>query len=364
MYPNIAECYEGQSVFMTGGTGFLGKVLLEKLLYSCPGIKKVYLLVREKQNSTVQQRIQKLIEEPLFARLKEERPEALEKILPIAGDISEPKLAIKTEDEQLLAEEVSIVFHVAATIKFNEPLDVAMNVNVAGTGRVLNLAQKMKNIKAFVYVSTTYSNTDRKIIEEVIYPPPASLNEVKKLLEIGITDEQVKELIKGRPNTYTFTKALAENLVADNHGNIPAIIIRPSIVSSSKVEPVVGWIDNWFGASALLTTISKGLNRVMLSDSENALDLIPVDYVSNLTIVAATRCEWYTKIQAKVSFIRDTLEFFTSNNWSIRAPQTIALANSLSSSDRILFPFNPTEINWNEYIPTYCQGIRQYLCKK
>lgn len=42
---------------------------------------------------------------------------------------------------------VSIVFHVAATIKFNEPLDVAMNVNVAGTGRVLNLAQKMKNIK-------------------------------------------------------------------------------------------------------------------------------------------------------------------------------------------------------------------------
>ncbi|XP_032515546.2 putative fatty acyl-CoA reductase CG5065 [Danaus plexippus] len=443
MYPKIAESYDGQSVFMTGGTGFLGKVLLEKLLYSCPGINKVYLLVREKQNATVQQRIQKLIEEPLFARLREERPEALEKISPIAGDISEPKLAIKTEDEQLLAEEVSIVFHVAATIKFNEPLDVAMNVNVAGTGRVLNLAQKMKNIKAFVYVSTAYSNTDRKIVEEVIYPAPASLNEVKKLLEIGITEEQVKELIKGRPNTYTFTKALAENLVADNHGNIPAVIIRPSIVTSSKVEPVVGWIDNWFGASALLTTISKGLNRVILSDSENSLDLIPVDYVSNLTIVAAARCEcsknvtvyncctsgnnpikmghlakliiadskehkfndvpmptihftqykWvlilvtllfqtipayiadlfllltgkktrYTKIQAKVLFIRDTLEFFTSNNWSIRAPQTIALANSLSSSDRILFPFNPTEIVWNEYIPTYCQGIRQYLCKK
>lgn len=65
------------------------------------------------------------------------------------------------------------------------------------------------------------------------------------------------------------------------------------IVTSSKVEPVVGWIDNWFGASALLTTISKGLNRVILSDSENSLDLIPVDYVSNLTIVAAARCEWY-----------------------------------------------------------------------
>nr|AGD98718.1 fatty-acyl-CoA reductase [Bicyclus anynana] len=442
MYQAIAECYEGQSVFMTGGTGFLGKVLLEKLLYSCPGIEKVYLLVREKQGATAQQRVQKLLEQPLFSRIKEEKPQAFEKIIPIVGDISEPQLGIKAEDEELLAEKVSIVYHVAATIKFNEPFEQAMNVNVAGTGRVLNLSKRMKNVKAFVYVSTAFSNTDRKVIEEIIYPAPASLNEVKKLLEIGITDAQVKELIRGRPNTYTFTKALAENLVADNHGNVPAVIIRPSIVSSSKREPMVGWIDNWFGASALITTIMKGLNRVLLSSRDNSLDLIPVDYVSNLIIVAAAKCKcsknvgvynsstsgenplrigrlaeliiadsnkhkfydvpmpmvyftrfkWvvllitlffqtlpayiadifllirgkktrYVKIQSKVSFVRDTLEYFTSNTWSISSRQTTALSQSLSPSDRYLFPCDPTDIDWKDYIPTYCQGIRQFLCK-
>ena len=51
------------------------------------------------------------------------------------------------------------------------------------------------NLQAFVYVSTAYSNTDRKIIEEVVYPAPASLNEVKKLIEIGITENQVQQLI-------------------------------------------------------------------------------------------------------------------------------------------------------------------------
>lgn len=62
-------------------------------------------------------------------------------------------------------------------------------------------------------------------------------------------------------------------------------------MSSSKVEPIVGWIDNWFGASALITTIAKGLNRVLLTRPGNSLDLIPVDYVSNLIIVAAAKCE-------------------------------------------------------------------------
>ncbi|CAH0714670.1 unnamed protein product, partial [Brenthis ino] len=442
MYKSVAECYEGQSVFITGGTGFLGKVILEKLLYSCPGINKVYLLVREKQNFTAHQRIQKVLEQPLFTRLKNENPQALEKIIPIVGDISEPKLGLKPEDEQLLTDTVSIVFHMAATIKFNEPLEVAVNINVAGTARVLNLCQRMQNIKAFVYISTTYSNTDREVIEEVVYPAPASLNEVKKLIEIGITEEQVKQLIKGRPNTYTFTKALAENVVAENRGNVPTIIVRPSIVSSSKKEPIVGWKDNWFGASALITTIMKGLNRVLISNPNNALDLIPVDYVSNLIIVAAAKCEcskevavynsctsavnplrmqklaeliisdsnkhkfydipmpsihftqfrWvvflmtllfqtipayiadifllitgkkakYMKIQNRVSLVRNTLEYFTSHNWLICAPKTVALAESLSSSDQELFPCNPVDIDWNVYIPSYCQGIRQFLCK-
>ena len=53
----IPEYYEGKSVLITGATGFMGKVLLEKLLRSCPGVKVVYVLVRSKAGQAPHKRI-------------------------------------------------------------------------------------------------------------------------------------------------------------------------------------------------------------------------------------------------------------------------------------------------------------------
>lgn len=50
--------------------------------------------------------------------------------------------------------------------------------------------------------------------------------------------------LANRPNTYTYTKALAENLIFEQTGKLPIAIVRPSIVASSFLEPVPGWIDN------------------------------------------------------------------------------------------------------------------------
>lgn len=53
----VSEWYDGRSVFITGGSGFMGKVLVEKLLYSCSKIKCIYILLRGKRGRTPAQRV-------------------------------------------------------------------------------------------------------------------------------------------------------------------------------------------------------------------------------------------------------------------------------------------------------------------
>ncbi|XP_007555407.1 fatty acyl-CoA reductase 1-like [Poecilia latipinna] len=54
---SIPEYYAGKSVLITGATGFMGKVLVEKLLRSCPDVKALYILVRPKAGQSMKQRV-------------------------------------------------------------------------------------------------------------------------------------------------------------------------------------------------------------------------------------------------------------------------------------------------------------------
>lgn len=57
----IADYFKGSVILVTGGTGFVGKALLEKLLRSCPGIDTIYILMRPKRGLTVEQRYKELL---------------------------------------------------------------------------------------------------------------------------------------------------------------------------------------------------------------------------------------------------------------------------------------------------------------
>ena len=79
------------------------------------------------------------------------------------------------------------------------------------------------------------------------------------------------------PNTYNFTKAIAEKLLEEEHGEIPTAIVRPSIVTASLKEPMPGWVDNINGPTGFIAGTSKGLLRVVRGNSNMVADIVPVD---------------------------------------------------------------------------------------
>ena len=133
---------------------------------------------------------------------------------------------------------------------------VAVEMNIIGTKKVISLAKKMGNLEVLIHVSTAYANCDRIHISEVVYNSPV---QPEKLIEAvdWIEEDLVKlltpKVIQLRPNTYTYTKAIAETLVVQEcrEFNLPCAIIRPSIVGASWREPFPGWIDNFNGPTAL-----------------------------------------------------------------------------------------------------------------
>lgn len=61
----IPEFFADRHLFITGASGFMGKVLIEKLLRSCPGIEKIYVLIRQKKGKTGEERLKEITDLPV-----------------------------------------------------------------------------------------------------------------------------------------------------------------------------------------------------------------------------------------------------------------------------------------------------------
>ncbi|XP_065159367.1 putative fatty acyl-CoA reductase CG5065 [Atheta coriaria] len=289
----ITDFYRGLNIFITGGTGFVGKSVIEKLLRTCDGIGNIYMLIRAKRGMNALTRLQELFKNPLFEKIKEKDETLLEKIIPIEGDVSLPMLGISEEAKRLLVENVHVVFHSAATVRFSDSLKTAIVLNTQGTKRILELAMEMKKLKSYVHVSTAYSNSDKDNVDEVVYEPPANPYHMIRCAET-LSDEAMSQLEKlvvtKHPNTYTFTKAMAESIVQEYAGKLPTAIVRPSIVTNAWKEPFEGWIDHSTGVTGIMMEMGRGGVQIVYGDYDNQMDIVPVDFVTNTLITAA----WHT----------------------------------------------------------------------
>lgn len=62
---SVAEFYNNKSVVITGANGFIGTILVSKLLRSCPGLETIYFLIREKNGTSIQTRMEELFSLPV-----------------------------------------------------------------------------------------------------------------------------------------------------------------------------------------------------------------------------------------------------------------------------------------------------------
>ena len=317
----IDSFYEGKSLLVTGTTGFVGKVLIEKILYSLPHVKKIYIFIRPRKGSSVQERFRKeIIESPCFDRLRDMHPSIfLEKIVPMGGDMLKDRVVLDEADERELIENVNVVMNSAASVDFNQRLDQALQINTLGTLRVIELARKFKHLEAFVQISTAYVNSDKPEgwIEEIVYPIDRNPREfLDELLRIPVEEIEARTpaLLGRYPNTYTYTKNLTEQILKDLPNTFPLCIVRPSCIGCSLRDPIPGWVDTVSAAGAIYLSVGLGLLKMIYGREKKIGDQIPVDIVVNIVICAAV---FYCKPNSPLvihacSSSRNPVTWFTS----------------------------------------------------
>ena len=97
------------------------QVFFEKIARVLFPVKRVYVLIRSKKNASAQQRLDDLLRSKIFS-FHQYSVSQLNKFVAVNGDCSQPDMGLSEEDKQTLVNEVNIVFHCAASVKFDAPV--------------------------------------------------------------------------------------------------------------------------------------------------------------------------------------------------------------------------------------------------
>ncbi|XP_059314845.1 alcohol-forming fatty acyl-CoA reductase-like [Lycium ferocissimum] len=317
---SVVKFLENRTILVTGATGFLAKIFVEKILRVQPNVKKLYLLLRAADDKSAMQRFNtEVVAKDLFKVLREKcgpnfTTFVSQRTTIVPGDITCENLGVN--DSNLLDEmwkEVDIVVNLAATTNFDERYDVALGINTFGARHVLNFAKKCNKLKVLLHVSTAYVcgekeglmlekpynmgealngtlgldiESERKVMEETLKQLKAEDASEKSITtamkELGL--ERARKY--GWPNTYVFTKAMGEMLLGKLKEEVPLVTVRPTIVTSTFKEPFPGWVEGIRTIDSLAVGYGKGRITCFLGNPKTVLDVIPADMVVNSMIVA------------------------------------------------------------------------------
>ena len=273
-----------------------------------------------------------------------------EKLAAVAGDLSRDDLNLDEQTRHRLQGETDVVINSAAVVSFDAPLDEAYFLNILGAQRVARFAQSCDDCvlvhvsTAYVcgaavgsvpetipelsdpddgpFPARAFTDVDLDIerIENILesvrkraYAPElerdfaAALlrrfkrskrgrnvrrrekieNIRKKWIQTQLTREGMRwARERGWNDTYTYTKAIGEQMVLRTRSGAPTIIIRPSVIESGFSEPSPGWLEGLRMADPLIAAIGKGRLRALPLSPRVIIDLVPVDMVVNALLAS------------------------------------------------------------------------------
>lgn len=286
----IIDYFRNKSVLITGATGFLGKIMVEKILRVQPDVKRIYLPVRAADAAAARRRVEtEVVGKELFGVLRDLR----------------------------LADELNVIVNGAATTNFYERYDVALDVNVVGVRHMCDFARKCPNLEVLMHVSTAYVAGEKQgLVPERPFRDGETLREDGTSLDIDAELRLSRDLRKqmeaddtvdpkaqrkamkdlgltrarhfGWPNTYVFTKSMGEMMLAQmmRGGDVPIVIVRPSIITSVQNDPLPGWIEGTRTIDAILIGYAKQSLSCFLADLDLTMDVMPGDMVVNAMMAA------------------------------------------------------------------------------
>jgi thioester reductase-like protein len=348
---SIRRALSGRHVFLTGGSGFVGKVWLSMVLAELPEIERLYVFLRPKALVPARQRFEKMLNtsaafKPLHDRYGARLSQYLATRLEVVeGDLGAPDLGLAPDLVRRLNRDLDVFVHCAGLVDFNPDLRKAISSNVDATMQVADFVESCDHA-SLLHISTCYVAGRRYgEIPEVLtpdYAPESSNYDAEQ--ELAIARERVAQVVQeheapafsaaarehvladlraqgrpvpndrtletlarkhqretlkdalvdegmsrarrlGWPNTYTYTKSMAESLLEKRSERLRFSILRPSIVESSLEFPFPGWNES-FNGTAPLAYIMGSWFRMVPARPDAPFDVIPVDQVCRAMTIA------------------------------------------------------------------------------
>jgi alcohol-forming fatty acyl-CoA reductase len=283
---NVSNGIRPSCIFLTGASGFLGKVVLEELIRRRDEyiLDQIFVLLRPSKGLSAQQRFDRgIVASKCFENLP---PTWVDHVVVVEGDLCQPNAGIADDFLPAICKEVTHIINCAACVSFDLSLVEAVKSNVLTAKNLICLAQACPNLASLVTTSTAYVAAHKA---GMIAPKPATLpylcnaEELYHRILAGKVDEKTILRESGYSNTYTLSKCLAEHMFLEAY--VKSIIanlkiVRPSIISCSIQFPSPGWIDSKAAIAGFIALLGSGHLRVIDGRKDAILDVVAVDIVA------------------------------------------------------------------------------------